>query len=57
MERFNVPVEVHLSEHVEKRPYVEGGPLMEDRFLFEQMHFHWGPTDGCGSENHVDGVW
>uniref|UniRef100_A0A182N0K7 Carbonic anhydrase n=1 Tax=Anopheles dirus TaxID=7168 RepID=A0A182N0K7_9DIPT len=36
------------------RPVLAGG-LLDGRFLFEQLHFHWGPNDAVGSEHVVDG--
>jgi len=48
-----VKEEVELGD----RPSVTGGPLMEDTFLLEQMHFHWSELDECGSEHWMDGEW
>ena len=28
---------------------------MDDRYIFEQFHFHWGKTDAEGSEHVLDG--
>lgn len=39
------------------KPYVTGGPLLQERYLFEQIHFHWSNDDQCGSEHRVDGKW
>ncbi|XP_034239564.1 carbonic anhydrase 2-like [Thrips palmi] len=35
-------------------PRVKGGPLPKS-FILEQVHFHWGSTDGKGSEHHLNG--
>lgn len=35
------------------RPQLAGG-LLVDRYVFEQMHFHWGETDNAGSEHTID---
>ena len=32
------------------KPFVTGGPL-KDEYIFEQMHFHWGPNNSVGSEH------
>uniref|UniRef100_A0A1B6GIN4 Carbonic anhydrase n=1 Tax=Cuerna arida TaxID=1464854 RepID=A0A1B6GIN4_9HEMI len=37
-----------------QKPFLKGGPLKE-RFIFEQMHFHWGKEDIWGSEHYMDG--
>lgn len=36
------------------RPYVTAGPL-DGKYVFSQLHFHWGSTDTEGSEHTVDG--
>ncbi|XP_065073518.1 carbonic anhydrase 1-like [Ochlerotatus camptorhynchus] len=36
-------------------PYLEGGPL-EGKYMFSQLHFHWGNTAVEGSEHTIDGV-
>lgn len=36
------------------QPHLTGG-LLKDRYIFEQMHFHWGETDNIGSEHTIDG--
>ncbi|KAK3919150.1 Carbonic anhydrase 5A, mitochondrial [Frankliniella fusca] len=35
-------------------PKVKGGPLPKT-FILEQVHFHWGASDGVGSEHHLNG--
>ncbi|XP_026470636.1 carbonic anhydrase 2-like [Ctenocephalides felis] len=40
--------------HVE-RPYLRGGPLI-GKYVFSQLHFHWGRTCMEGSEHTVDGT-
>lgn len=50
-------MEVLLPHEVEQRPYLTGGPLLNAKYVFEQLHFHWGETDECGSENHFNGRW
>ncbi|KAG8262850.1 hypothetical protein J6590_045048 [Homalodisca vitripennis] len=37
-----------------QKPFLKGGPLQQ-RFIFEQMHFHWGKEDIWGSEHYLDG--
>uniref|UniRef100_A0A182PA32 Carbonic anhydrase n=1 Tax=Anopheles epiroticus TaxID=199890 RepID=A0A182PA32_9DIPT len=36
------------------RPRMRGGPL-KTTYLFEQMHFHWGPNNTEGSEHTING--
>ncbi|KFB42550.1 carbonic anhydrase [Anopheles sinensis] len=37
------------------QPCIAGGPL-DGVYLFEQLHFHWGPNDSHGSEHLIEGV-
>lgn len=39
----------------EERPYIDGGPL-KDKYVFSQIHFHWGVNDMEGSEHTTDGI-
>lgn len=40
----------------DEQPYISGGPLKSgQRYIFEQMHFHWAKKDKYGSEHSVDG--
>lgn len=39
-----------------QQPYIIGGVLGEQRFLFEQLHFHWADTDDSGCEHTVEGL-
>lgn len=34
--------------------YFEGGPL-NDKYIVDNIHFHWGPNDDDGSEHAIDG--
>lgn len=37
-------------------PYITGGPFEdEERYVFEQMHFHWGQSNDNGAEHEIDG--
>uniref|UniRef100_A0A182W5T0 Alpha-carbonic anhydrase domain-containing protein n=1 Tax=Anopheles minimus TaxID=112268 RepID=A0A182W5T0_9DIPT len=36
------------------QPFVVGGPLT-GVYVFEQLHFHWGPDDTVGCEHLIDG--
>ena len=36
------------------RPFLSGGPL-SDKYIFSQIHFHWGRNASEGSEHSVDG--
>lgn len=38
------------------QPYVSDGPLKSnERYIFEQMHFHWAENDSAGSEHIING--
>ncbi|KFB53921.1 carbonic anhydrase 8 [Anopheles sinensis] len=37
------------------RPSLLGGPLADRRYVFSQLHFHWGPSAMEGSEHTIDG--
>lgn len=39
-----------------QQPYIVGGCLGEQRFIFEQLHFHWADTDDSGCEHTVEGI-
>uniref|UniRef100_A0A1B6LUD0 Carbonic anhydrase n=2 Tax=Graphocephala atropunctata TaxID=36148 RepID=A0A1B6LUD0_9HEMI len=47
-------VYVYIREEADLRPYLIGGPL-KTKYIFEQMHFHWGSEDFWGSEHFIDG--
>lgn len=35
-------------------PTATGGPLGNNKYIFEQLHFHWGSNDDEGSETTVN---
>ncbi|XP_046415711.1 carbonic anhydrase 7 [Neodiprion fabricii] len=35
-------------------PLITGGPLRDDVYAFEQLHFHWGENDKEGSEDRIN---
>lgn len=38
-----------------QRPQISGGPLKScQRYIFEQMHFHWSDNDYFGSEHRIN---
>uniref|UniRef100_A0A1B6FAF2 Carbonic anhydrase n=1 Tax=Cuerna arida TaxID=1464854 RepID=A0A1B6FAF2_9HEMI len=47
-------VYVYIEEEAFFRPHLIGGPL-KTKYIFEQMHFHWGSEDIWGSEHFIDG--
>ncbi|KAG8262851.1 hypothetical protein J6590_045049 [Homalodisca vitripennis] len=47
-------VYVYIEEDSFFRPHLIGGPL-KTKYIFEQMHFHWGSEDIWGSEHFIDG--
>ncbi|XP_065333852.1 carbonic anhydrase 2-like [Cloeon dipterum] len=44
---------VMLQLNTEEPLAVSGGPL-KDRYLFQQLHFHWGHNDSVGSEDTIN---
>lgn len=36
-------------------PVLMGGPLHEDHYAFEQLHFHWSEDDHSGCEHIFEG--
>lgn len=39
-----------------EQPYIIGGCLGEDKYIFEQLHFHWSDTDESGCEHTLEGM-
>lgn len=37
-----------------KQPFISGGPLNQ-RYFFEQLHFHWSERDTDGCEHTLEG--
>lgn len=63
----NTGKSAQLSFHkktTDQRPYISGGPLSKrsssfskvggERYIFEQMHFHWSENDHFGSEHRIN---
>lgn len=39
-----------------EQPYIIGGPLpSNEKYIFEQIHFHWADTDESGCEHTLEG--
>ncbi|XP_055681739.1 carbonic anhydrase 2-like [Lutzomyia longipalpis] len=38
-----------------QKPFIIGGPLGAQKYLFEQLHFHWGDHDHLGCEHTIEG--
>jgi len=38
----------------QERPYITNG-VLSGKYVFSQMHFHWGINDMEGSEHTIDG--
>lgn len=36
-------------------PILKGGPLHDDEYVFEQLHFHWSDDDHSGCEHIFEG--
>ncbi|KAJ9583992.1 hypothetical protein L9F63_021662 [Diploptera punctata] len=47
-------VAVHIPKR-SKLPSIKGGPL-KNHYVFDSLHFHWGPDNKNGSEHHVNGT-
>ncbi|XP_014233448.1 carbonic anhydrase 1-like [Trichogramma pretiosum] len=45
---------IYSAKWQDERPYISDGPLF-GKYVFSQLHFHWGETEMVGSEHHVDG--
>ncbi|KAK9882182.1 hypothetical protein WA026_019696 [Henosepilachna vigintioctopunctata] len=43
------------AKYKEERPYISDGPLL-GKYVFSQLHFHWGCNNMEGSEHTVDGA-
>jgi len=50
---FNI-VQIGFSDSLEIS--VIGSATGSQRYMFEQLHFHWGSRDNVGSEHTIDGV-
>lgn len=40
----------------QQQPYIKGGCLHDNKYIFEQLHFHWADTDESGCEHTLEGV-
>lgn len=43
------------AKWLQERPYLSGGPF-RGKYVFSQLHFHWGKDNMEGSEHTVDGT-
>ena len=48
-----VVFESTINRSVMEMPYIKGGGLPAGKFLFKQMHFHWGADSKQGSEHII----
>lgn len=39
----------------DNRPYMMGSAVDNQKWIFQQMHFHWGDTNNQGTEHSIDG--
>lgn len=44
-----------LSTAYDECPYLNGGPLEDNRYKFSQLHYHWGHSTLEGSYHSIDG--
>ena len=55
--RYQVADQVFLSHYVGGVETIcIGGGGLEDKYIFAQLHLHWGNTSQVGSEHMVEGV-
>lgn len=47
-------VQITPNANLENRPFISGGPLVNDSYALEQIHFHWGENDSGGSETRIN---
>ncbi len=52
IDKFKVLLDLPLNYPADKMPYIKGGGL-SDKFIFMQLHFHWGGDSGRGSEHLI----
>jgi len=45
---------VMLKSNESKAAILSGGPLGNNVYVFEQLHFHWGENDHEGSEDLIN---
>lgn len=38
------------------RPFIQGGPFIDSKYVFSSWHLHWGQNSTEGSEHTIDGV-
>lgn len=39
-----------------EQPYITGGVLQpNERYIFEELHFHWSESDEAGCEHKING--
>jgi len=39
---------------VSQIPYISGGAVNNNEFIFDSLHFHWGENDINGSEHSIN---
>ena len=57
-QEFNSLFKYILVQFKVKQPnslILSGGPFKEDKFQFQQLHFHWGSANDQGCEHTIDG--
>lgn len=53
---IHVPVEFEIPQTTQgERPFITGGPLEDDIYEAEGVHFHWGSRQFKGSEHEING--
>lgn len=52
MSFVQVMMRVDPSKSADELPYITGGGLT-DRYIFAQLHFHWGKDTLRGSEHRI----
>lgn len=51
-----LPVQVGLLDQ-EAKPSLTGSAVEGQKYIFEQIHFHWGNDSQRGSEHSIDSVF
>jgi carbonic anhydrase len=46
-------VQITLNE-LSERPFIVGSAVNGDKFIFQELHPHWGIEDREGSEHSID---
>jgi carbonic anhydrase len=51
---FYILVQIGFSDEITIS--ISGSATNNERYIFDQLHFHWGSNDRVGSEHVIDGM-